>query len=718
MSDDSERTVFAPRANARIGTKLNGIYEIESLIAVGGMGEVYKGRAIQTGDAVAIKMIRPDMARDDAVLALFRREAAALHNLYNEAIVRYYVFAIDPVSETPYLAMEFVDGQPLSERIQQGPLSVEEADILRQRVGPGLHAAHRLGIIHRDISPDNIILPGGDPSRAKIIDFGIARSSILGEGTVIGSGFAGKYNYVSPEQLGLYGGEVSGRSDMYSFALVLAQALTGRAIDMGGSQVDIIDKRRRLPDLSGVDARIRPLLARMLAPDPKDRPTDMAEVANWQAPTPGKKAAAKAPSGKAAPEKSGRSPLPLVAGIAALALLAGGGFYAWTMMGGGQPARVASNDPPPLSEQPSAGTPAATLNAPPALTEAPAAKAPPASAPPALTEAPAQSSPPATPAPTAEKPPAPSSPPAPPPVSQPPAAPPPATQPQTGQQQPSRPQRPPSGSQVAVNTEPPQQQAPARPPAAEPVKPPPAVEVKPPEPPPVAVVIPTPPLSPSVSPPQVAAMVQEPEPRTPAERIERYVRDYDGGSCFFLWPLEIGDRKATLEGFGSSSAPFIAFDSAFKAAQGFEAQIHLRPMTEAQCPMVDFLRRPGIGIDRSPRVQIGAFNMKSGDILNGSVEAGGGQNLDVVLIGDDGLVYNLASFMKREGGKVTFNLKLESTGGAARPQTVLALVTREALPALSGPNPSPASEFFANLKLDLARQSGKLGLGIKYFRIE
>ncbi|MBN9453525.1 MAG: protein kinase [Bosea sp.] len=712
MSDDSERTVFAPRANARIGTKLNGIYEIESLIAVGGMGEVYKGRAIQTGDAVAIKMIRPEMARDEAVLALFRREAAALHNLYNEAIVRYYVFAIDPVSETPYLAMEFVDGQPLSERIRQGPLSVEEADILRQRVGPGLHAAHRLGIIHRDISPDNIILPGGDPSRAKIIDFGIARSSILGEGTVIGSGFAGKYNYVSPEQLGLYGGEVSGRSDMYSFALVLAQALTGRAIDMGGSQVDIIDKRRRLPDLSGVDARIRPLLARMLAPDPKDRPADMAEVANWQAPAFGKTAAAKAPIGKADPEKAGRSPLPLVAGIAVLALLAGGGFYAWTTLGGSQPPRVATNEPPPLSEQPSTSAPT-TTNAPPALSEVPAT-----SAQPALTEALAQPSASATPAapPATEKPVAAQSPP-----SQPPTAQPPAAQPQAGQQQPSRPQRPPfssSGSQIAVNVEPPPQQAPTRPPGTESVKPPVAVEVKPPEPPPVAVVIPTPPASQTTSPPQAAAMVPDPEPRTPAERIERYVRDYDGGSCFFLWPLEIGDRKATLEGFGSSSAPFVAFDSAFKAAQGFEAQIHLRPMTEAQCPMVDFLRRPGIGIDRSPRVQIGAFNMKSGDILNGSVEAGGGQNLDVVLIGDDGLVYNLASFMKREGGKVTFNLKLESTGGAARPQTVLALVTKEALPALSGPNPSPASEFFANLKLDLARQSGKLGLGIKYFRIE
>ncbi|KRE04839.1 hypothetical protein ASE61_07975 [Bosea sp. Root670] len=710
MSDDSERTVFVPRANARIGTKLNGIYEIESLIAVGGMGEVYKGRAIQTGDAVAIKMIRPDMARDDAVLALFRREAAALHNLYNEAIVRYYVFAIDPVSETPYLAMEFVDGQPLSERIQQGPLSVEEADILRQRVGPGLHAAHRLGIIHRDISPDNIILPGGDPSRAKIIDFGIARSSILGEGTVIGSGFAGKYNYVSPEQLGLFGGEVSGRSDMYSFALVLAQALSGRAIDMGGSQVDIIDKRRRLPDLSGVDARIRPLLARMLAPDPKDRPADMAEVAAWQAPAPGRKAAAKAAAGHTTTDKPGRSPLPLVAGIAALAVLAGGGFYAWTALDGGQAARVANNDPPPLAEQPSTSAPAPTTNAPPALTEVPAAQPPATSAPPALTEAPAQPSASATPNPAVETPP-----PAPPPVTQPPAA-------QTPPPQTPRPQRPPSGpsgSQVAVNTEPPQQQAPVRPPAAEPaVKPPVAIEIKPPEPPPVTVVVPPPPASQSVAPPQVAAMAPEPEPRTPAERIERYVRDYDGGSCFFLWPLEIGDRKATLEGFGSSSAPFVTFDGAFKAAQGFEAQIHLRPMTEAQCPMVDFLRRPGIGIDRSPKIQIGAFNMKSGEILNGSVEAGGGQNLDVVLIGDDGLVYNLSSFAKREGGKVIFNLKLESTGGSARPQTVLALVTKEALPALSGPNPSPASEFFANLKLDLARQSGKLGLGIKYFRIE
>jgi serine/threonine-protein kinase len=712
MSDDSQRTVFAPRGNARIGTTLNGIYEIESLIAVGGMGEVYKGRAIQTGDAVAIKMIRPDMARDEAALALFRREAAALHNLYNEAIVRYYVFTIDPVSEAPYLAMEFVDGQPLSERIAQGPLTLEEANILRRRVAPGLHAAHRLGIVHRDISPDNIILPGGDPARAKIIDFGIARSSLLGEGTVIGSGFAGKYNYVSPEQLGLHGGEVSGRSDMYSFALVLAQALTGRAIDMGGSQADILDKRRRLPDLSGVDASLRPLIARMLAPDPNDRPADMAEVAAWEPPAATRKAAV-----KAVPGKSGRSPLPLVAGIAALALIAGGGFYAWTTLGGSQPPQGAANQAPPLAELPA--PPVTEAKAPPPLTEAPTA-----SPAPRLTEAPAQASAPAPPAPPVETRPAapPSPPPPPPPAQQPPAAQPQTAQPQTPPQPQAQPQprQPPESprTQAAINVEPPPQQPPAARPPATPAEPAPVIEVKPPEAPPV-VVAPTPPASQSVAPPpQPAVVVPEPEPRTPAERIERYVRDYDGGPCFFLWPLEIGDRKATLEGFGSASAPFVAFDAAFQAAQGFEAQIQLRPMTEAQCPMVEFLRRPGIGIDRSPRIQIGAFNMKSGEILTGSVEAGGGKNLDIVLIGDDGLVYNLASFMKREGDKVSFNLKLESTGGAARPQTVLALVTDEALPALAGPNPAPAAEFFANLKLDLARQTGKLGLGIKYFRIE
>lgn len=674
---DSERTVFAPRAGAvSVGTTLNGIYEVERLIAVGGMGEVYKGRAIQTGDAVAIKMIRPELARDEAALALFRREAAALHNLYNEAIVRYYVFTIDPGTQSPYLAMEFVDGQPLSERIKEAPLSVDEVDLLRRRIAPGLHAAHLLGIVHRDVSPDNIILPGGSIARAKIIDFGIARSSILGEGTVIGSGFAGKYNYVSPEQLGLYGGDVTGRSDMYSFALVLAEALAGKPLDMGGSQVQILDKRRRLPDLSGIDARIRPLLARMLAPDPADRFADMSEVAAWQPQTAPAKAAA-----------SGGSSTRLVAGIAALALLAGGGFYGWTLLkdapkpGGAPPPALTENRSdvpaqppapgpgqpkvPDLVEPPAVPTPTvpvpATVTTPLAPAPAPTAPAAPANPPPALSE-PAGGA-------AAQRPP----------------------------QVPVQPPTPQPNPQVAIATptpvSPPDPRLPQ--PTPEPSRPP-------------AVLPPPPANRPDAAQP----------PRSPLERIQTYVATYSGGPCVFLWPTELTATRAVLEGFGNATEPFVAFDNAFKAAQGFEAQIHLRPITAAQCPMADFLQALGTNIDRTPRLQINAFNMKSGDVLSGTIDNDGGRNVAVVLIGDDGLVYNLGAYLRRDGPRATFNLKLESAGGGPRPQTVLTFVSAAPLPALSGPNPTPSTDFFASLKQDVARQGGQLGLGVRYFRIE
>jgi len=280
MTEREDRTIFRP--GVRAGTRLNGIYEIEQIIAVGGMGEVYKGRVIQTGDPIAIKMLRPDMAHNEAALTLFRKEAAALHNLYHEAIVRYYVFSVDPDLGSPYLAMEYVDGQPLSEVIKQGPLGYDAVRVLQRRLASGLHAAHELGIVHRDVSPDNIILPAGDLSRAKIIDFGIARNSRVAEATVIGSGFAGKFSYVSPEQLGMYGGDVTPRSDIYSLGLVMAEALTGRPLDMAGSQVDVIEKRRKVPDLSSVDVRLQPLLERMLQPHPEDRIATMAEVAAWQ----------------------------------------------------------------------------------------------------------------------------------------------------------------------------------------------------------------------------------------------------------------------------------------------------------------------------------------------------------------------------------------------------------------------------------------------------
>lgn len=334
MQDGSS---YSSRMQLAPGTRLNGIYEIEQLLVQGGMGEIYKGHTIQTGDTVAIKVLLPEYAGNEAALALFRREASALHNLHHEAIVRYYVFTIEPELRRPYLAMEFVEGQSLKDVVKREPLTYEAVRGLLVRVASGLHTAHERGIIHRDVSSDNIMIPGGDVTRAKIIDFGIARSTQLHDRTIIGGGFAGKYNYVSPEQLGLFDSDVGPRSDIYSLGLVLIEALTGQPIDMGGSQAAILDKRRKVPDLGAIDLRIRPLLEKMLQPDPAARPESMAHVATWPLPS-SRTTDARYDAGRGRqPEHSrasaGRSRLRwVVPAVIAGALLAGGGGTAYYLL--------------------------------------------------------------------------------------------------------------------------------------------------------------------------------------------------------------------------------------------------------------------------------------------------------------------------------------------------------------------------------------------------
>jgi serine/threonine protein kinase len=263
----------------RPGTQLNGIYEIDRLVASGGMGEVYKGHSIQTGHDVAIKVIRHEFANNELVRSLFRNEASSLHNLHHEAIVRYFIFAVDPTLGRAYLAMDFVEGESLSQMLRRGPMPVETVARLAARIAGGLHAAHKQGITHRDISPDNIIIQGDDVGQAMIIDFGIARATRAGEETIVDTGFAGKYNYVSPEQLGEYGGDVTPKSDIYSLGLVVAAALRGAPIDMSGRPVEVITKRRTVPPLDDIDPRARPILTRMLQPSPADRPDSMIDLA-------------------------------------------------------------------------------------------------------------------------------------------------------------------------------------------------------------------------------------------------------------------------------------------------------------------------------------------------------------------------------------------------------------------------------------------------------
>lgn len=260
------------------GTLIMGTYEIERLINSGGMGEVYRGRNIHNEEPVAIKIVLPSLAHDTKIVALFQKESTVLSRLSHEAIVRYHVFTNDPTIGRPCMVMEFVSGQALSDRIEQGPMPVDQVKTMLRRVASGLDKAHRAGVVHRDLSPDNVILEEGSVEHAKLIDFGIAKSSSFGSGTLLQGQFAGKFNWVAPEQLGAFGGVVDGRSDVYSLALVTAAASRGEVLQMGASIVDAVSKRASVPDLTGVDPSLLALLSWMLQPDPGQRCDSMARV--------------------------------------------------------------------------------------------------------------------------------------------------------------------------------------------------------------------------------------------------------------------------------------------------------------------------------------------------------------------------------------------------------------------------------------------------------
>lgn len=270
--DDHEQVV-------ELGTLILGTYEIKELINRGGMGEVYRAVNIHGGETVAIKIILSNQANDKKILALFIKEAKMLQSVNHDAIVGYTLFTKDPTLGLHCLIMEFVDGQSFGDHLDEGPMKEADVKTFIRRLASGLERAHQGGIIHRDLSPDNVIFRGGVVRRAKIIDFGIAKSSgNVGGGTLLEGQFAGKYGFVSPEQLGDFGGVVDGRSDIYSLGLLSAAACLGKTLDMGNAAADAVISRRNMPDLSGVYEGLRPLITLMLQPDPKHRPADMGEV--------------------------------------------------------------------------------------------------------------------------------------------------------------------------------------------------------------------------------------------------------------------------------------------------------------------------------------------------------------------------------------------------------------------------------------------------------
>ena len=277
--DSSDPTVSAgSKARLPVGSVLNHIYQVRRILARGGMGEVYEGVNINTDERVAIKVILPHLAEDPKIQGMFRTEARTLTRLTHPALVQYRVLAQEPVLNLLYIVTEFVDGAGLDEEI--GDIAPDEADLraLTRRLADGLRTAHELGAVHRDISPDNILLPEGRLDAAKIIDFGIARDIDTPQGTQVGDAFAGKLGYVAPEQLGDFDREIGPWTDVYSLGLVILAIAAGGGLDMGITPAEAVDRRRAGPDLSPLPEGLRPTFARMLEPDPALRLRSMEAV--------------------------------------------------------------------------------------------------------------------------------------------------------------------------------------------------------------------------------------------------------------------------------------------------------------------------------------------------------------------------------------------------------------------------------------------------------
>lgn len=280
LSDAPDPPMPAPSADVQLvapGVLINDNYRILKLVSAGGMGEVYRAENIFTGDPVAVKIILPNLARDESIIDLFRREARILVQMRDDAIVRYHNFVRDKGLNRYCLIMEFVEGRHLWDHIQDvAPLDADQALVLLRRLARGLAQAHARGVTHRDLSPDNVILRDNRVDEAVLIDFGIARSTELGDG--LNGRFAGKFKYIAPEQLGHSGGEIAPPADVYGLALMIAAAMRGSPLEMGSSVVEASEARQRIPDLSGISHRLYPLLQHMLEPDPRARPHDMDAV--------------------------------------------------------------------------------------------------------------------------------------------------------------------------------------------------------------------------------------------------------------------------------------------------------------------------------------------------------------------------------------------------------------------------------------------------------
>ena len=261
------------------GLVLEGRYELASLIATGGMGQVWKGRDQELERDVAIKVLREEYAGDEGFLKRFRAEARHTAALSHEGIAALYDYG--ELDGRAYIVMELCPGRPLSDIIEENPGGLPEKRVVQLMIelARALDAAHSKGVVHRDVKPENVLVEEDNDWSVKITDFGIARSKdqtrLTKTGLVMGTA-----QYLSPEQA--MGKQATSLSDIYSMGIVAYEMLVGHRPFTGSSQVEIAmaqvkQQPPELPEVIGAD--LRRLVMMALAKAPANRPRSASAVA-------------------------------------------------------------------------------------------------------------------------------------------------------------------------------------------------------------------------------------------------------------------------------------------------------------------------------------------------------------------------------------------------------------------------------------------------------
>src|SRR5580658_6983639 len=231
---DDETRFMAPVQ----ATPLPPRYEMLSELGRGGMGIVYKVRDRETGEVVALKILKPEIAANPQILERFKNELLLAHKITHRHVARLYEF--HRAGDTVYLSMEYVEGESLRSLLErEGRLETGRAIEFARQLADGLTEAHRQSIVHRDLKPENIMIaPDGG---LKVMDFGISRS--FAEDVTVTGSVVGTPAYMAPEQA--EGKTLDHRVDIYAFGLILYEMLTGEATFHGDTAVEVALKQVR-----------------------------------------------------------------------------------------------------------------------------------------------------------------------------------------------------------------------------------------------------------------------------------------------------------------------------------------------------------------------------------------------------------------------------------------------------------------------------------------